>query len=219
MTALAQVILDACRSCLPLGSAPLHEPTFAGKERQYLRECIDSGWVSTLGGFVSRFERDLESFTGARHAIATINGTAALHLCMQLAGTKATDEVLMPALTFVATANAVAYCGATPHFVDCDARSLGVDASKLEAYLNHTSDLRRGECFNRATGRRIRALIVMHTFGHPADLDALAAVCERFALVLIEDAAEAFGSRYRGVHVGHRGFAGALSFNGNKIVT
>lgn len=217
---LAQAVFDACRSCLPPGTAPLHEPTFGGKEREYLRECIDSGWVSTLGSFVSRFERDLEALTGARHAIATINGTAALHLCMKLAGVlPGTDEVLVPALTFVATANAVAYCGATPHFVDCDVHSLGVDASKLERYLSEIASMRGGECFNRLSGRRIRALIVMHTFGHPADLDALAAVCGRFALVLVEDAAEALGSRYRGDHTGKRGLAGTLSFNGNKIVT
>ncbi len=218
MSDLASAILQACRDCLP-GGAPLHEPTFGGKEREYLRECIDSGWVSTLGGFVTRFERELEAITGVRHAIATINGTAALQLCVGLAGVAAGDEVLLPALTFVATANAVSYCGAVPHFVDCDARTLGVDAGKLEAYLQQVATSHDGISYNRVSGRRIGALIVVHTFGNPADLDALAEVCRRFALVMIEDAAEALGSRYAGRHTGNRGLVAALSFNGNKIVT
>lgn len=219
MSGLASAILEACRRCLPSGAAPLHEPTFGGNEREYLRECIDSGWVSSLGGFVSRFERELETFTGARHVIATVNGTAALHLCVRLASVAAGDEVLLPSLTFVATANAVSYCGAMPHFVDCDARTLGVDADKLEAHLNQVAIMRDGACFNRVSGRCIRALIVMHTFGNPAELDALTALCQRFALILIEDAAQALGSRYRGRHTGNGGLVAALSFNGNKIVT
>lgn len=197
----------------------MHEPTFAGKEREYLRECIDTGWVSSLGSFVTRFERELEKLTGARHAIAMVNGTAALHLCAKLAGVVAGDEVLLPSLTFVATANAVSYCDAVPHFVDCDTATLGVDAVKLGLYLTDIADVRGGACFNRASGRRIRALIVMHTFGNPAALDALSELCEKFGLVLIEDAAEALGSTYRGRHAGNHGLTSALSFNGNKIVT
>ncbi len=219
MSRLAAAVLDACRQCLPANGAPLHEPTFAGKEREYLRECIDTGWVSSLGSFVTRFERELEALTGAAHAVAVVNGTAALHLCVKLAGVAAGDEVLLPSLTFVATANAVSYCNAVPHFVDCDAATLGVDAAKLAHYLEKSADLRGDVCYNRATGRRIRALIVMHTFGNPAELDALTAVCRRFGLVMIEDAAEALGSTYRGRHAGNHGLVSALSFNGNKIVT
>jgi perosamine synthetase len=148
-----------------------------------------------------------------------VNGTAALHLCVKLAGVVAGDEMLVPSLTFVATANAVSYCDAIPHFVDCDDATLGVDAAKLALYLEKCADLRGDTCYNRATGRRIRALIVMHTFGNPAELDALAAVCRRFGLVMIEDAAEALGSTYRGRHAGNHGLMSALSFNGNKVVT
>ena len=219
MSGAASGILQACMDCLPAGGAALHEPTFGGREREYLRECIDTGWVSSLGAFVNRFERDLERLTGAAHAIAVVNGTAALHLCVELAGVETGDEVLLPTLTFVATANAVSYCNAVPHFVDCDATTLGVDAVKLEQYLEHSADLRRDGCYNRATGRRIRALIVMHTFGNPAELDALVTLCRRFNLTLIEDAAEALGATYRGRPVGNHGLLSALSFNGNKIVT
>ncbi len=124
MSRLATAVLEACRQCLPAGGAPLHEPTFAGREREYLRECIDTGWVSSLGSFVTRFERELETLTGAAHAVAVVNGTAALHLCVKLSGVAAADEVLLPSLTFVATANAVSYRNAIPHFVDCDAATL-----------------------------------------------------------------------------------------------
>jgi perosamine synthetase len=216
-----EATLAALRSVLgsPEARISLHEPEFRGNEKAYVIDCIETGWVSSVGSYVDRIERDLAAITGVGHAVATANGTAALHVCLMLAGVETDDEVLMPALTFVATANAVAYIGATPHFVDSEDRSLAVDAEKLEAHLRAVAEVRDGACVNRGTGRVIRALVVLHAFGHLGDLDALAALAERWKLVLIEDAAEAIGSRYRGAHVGGIGRLSALSFNGNKIIT
>jgi perosamine synthetase len=197
----------------------LHEPEFRGREWEYLKECVDTGWVSSVGKFVDRIEHDLADYTGAGFAIATANGTAALHVCLILAGVEAGDEVLMPALTFIATANAVSYCGATPHFVDSEPVSLGVDARSLSEHLQRVAEVRGDQCINKLTGASIRALVVMHVFGHPADLDALADVAANWRLVLIEDAAESLGSSYKGRHTGTRGVISALSFNGNKLVT
>jgi perosamine synthetase len=220
-TMLVTQILDAIREVIPEGEkkVSLHEPLFAGNEWKYVKECIDTGWVSSVGEYVTRFEQDLARITGARYAIATSNGTAALHVCLKLVGVRDGDEVLTPALSFVATANAITYCNAIPHLIDSDERSLGVDAFKLREYLSRIAEIRAGECFNRETGRRIRAVVPMHTFGHPVDLEALAEVCSEFCLEMIEDAAEALGSYYKGKHVGQHGRVSALSFNGNKIVT
>lgn len=198
---------------------PLHEPNFAGNEWQYVKECLDTGWVSSVGQFVNRFEQDLQDFTGAKYAIATVNGTAALHINFLLAGVTRDDEVLVPTLTFVATANAISYCGAVPHFIDSEADHLGINPQVLEDYLQHITFKSGTTTYNRFTRRPIRALCVMHTLGHPVDLDALDEIAKKYQLVLIEDAAEALGSYYKGVHVGHRGLMGALSFNGNKIIT
>ncbi len=221
VTGLVAGTLNAVRQVLGTaqGTIALHEPEFAGNEWAYVKECIDTGWVSSVGAFVDRFERDLAATTGAAHAVATANGTAALHMCLLLAGVQPGDEVLMPALTFIATANAASYCGAVPHFVDSEPTSLGVCASKLEAHLRVAATLRGNACFNRATGARIRALVVMHVFGHPCELDALAELARRWHLVLIEDAAESLGSTFHGRHTGNVGLLSALSFNGNKVVT
>ena len=231
MAAEAQIAPDRARCVADIVAAtrsvvgqrdllvPLHEPEFRGREREYVVDCVETGWVSSVGSYVDRIEAELARITGVRRAIATSNGTAALHICLLLAGVRHGDEVLIPTLTFVATANAVVYCGAAPHFVDCEAVSLGVDADKLDAHLGDIAEVRGGECWNRDTGARIRALVVMHTFGHPADLDALEAVAERWQIALVEDAAESLGSYYRGVHTGSRGLVSALSFNGNKLVT
>lgn len=197
----------------------LHEPSFVGNEWLYLKECLDSTFVSSVGKFVDRFEADLAAFTGVKYAVAVVNGTAALHIALKLAGVKPGDEVLIPALTFVATANAVTYCGAKPHFVDSEARTLGVDAVKLESYLANQTEQRAGHCINRATGRVIRALVPMHAFGHPVDMDGLLAVAQNFNIALVEDAAESLGSYYRGQHTGTFGLMGTLSFNGNKTIT
>jgi perosamine synthetase len=213
--------LDALRRVLgPSGGGiALHEPVFSGREWDFVKDCLDTGWVSTAGSYVDRFERDLCETTGVPFAVATANGTTALHMCLLLAGVKPGDEVLVPALTFVATANAVSHAVATPHFVDSEDKTLGVDAEALDAYLGDIVEMRGGEAFNRRTGARIRALVVMHVFGHPCDLDALTAVAERWSLVLVEDAAESLGSRYRGRHTGCVGLLAALSFNGNKVIT
>ena len=214
-------VLAAVREVLGPAMAPLalHEPEFRGREADYVKDCIDTGWVSSVGAYVDRFERDLAAFTGTARAVATANGTCALHICLLLAGVQAGDEVLMPTLTFIATANAVSYCHAHPHFVDSEETTLGVDADKLERHLRDTARVVGGICVNQRTGRPIRALVVMHVFGHPADLEALDALAQRWNLVLIEDAAESLGSYYRGRHTGNVGRISALSFNGNKVVT
>ncbi|WJW74588.1 LegC family aminotransferase [Thiohalobacter sp. IOR34] len=213
-------ILDALQTVLG-GERPvaLHAPQFEGHEWDYLKDCLDTGWVSTAGGYVERFEQALCEATGIGQAIAVVNGTAALHLACRLAGVAPGDEVLLPSLTFVATANAVSYCGAMPHLVEVSPDTLGVDPAALAAHLEDIAEMRDGVCHNRRSGRPLRALIVMHTFGHPVELDAVAAVCERYRITLIEDAAEALGSRYQERHVGHWGRLGILSFNGNKILT
>ena len=218
-TPLAEQIVAAIRAVVGSGPVVLHEPSFHGNEWLYLKECLDSTFVSSVGKFVDRFEAELAAFTGAKHAVAVVNGTAALHIALKLAGVKADDEVLIPALTFVATANAVTYCGAIPHLVDSEARTLGVDAAKLRDYLNSHTEQRAGQCVNRATGRVIRALVPMHAFGHPVDLDGLLAVAQDFNLALVEDAAESLGSYYHGRHTGTLGLMGTLSFNGNKTIT
>ncbi len=216
----ARAIVDAVRRATGLERIrALHEPVFAGREWEYLKDCLETTLVSSVGPYVDRFEAMLAEITGTRRAVATVNGTAALHICLLLAGVRAGDEVLIPSFTFVATANAVAYCGAVPHLVEVEESRLGIDAMALRAYLEGAAEMSQGECRNRATGRRIRALMPMHTFGHPADLEALAALSADFGLVLIEDAAEALGTRLQGRHVGNTGLLSALSFNGNKIVT
>ena len=214
-------VVAAIRSVLPASEdrVALHEPWFSGNEWKYVRECIDTGWVSSAGKYVDRFEQKLAEYTGVARAVAVCNGTAALHMCLKLVGVTAADEVLIPALTFVATANAVAYCGATPHFVDSEETSLGLDAVKLRAYLAEIADVSGGRCFNRSTGARIAAVVPMHTFGFPVDLDALAETCQEFSIPMVEDAAESLGSFYKGRHTGAFGKVSALSFNGNKIIT
>lgn len=219
--ALDARVLAVLKEVLAAHAPPvsLHEPRFSGRELEYISDCVTSGWVSSVGAYVDRFERELAAYTGARHAVATANGTAALHLCLLLSGVEPGDEVLVPALSFVATANAVRYCHAEPHFVEVEDLSLGVDAVALRAYLGDIAERRDGQIYNRATGRRIRALVPMHAFGHPVDLDALLALASDFGLALVEDAAESLGSYYHGRHTGTLAPLGALSFNGNKLLT
>ncbi len=219
LNALTENALRALRTVLGPGSFTLHEPVFNGKESSYLGECINSTYVSSVGPFVDRFEFDLEEYTGAKHAIATVNGTAALHVALLLAGVEPDDEVLIPSLSFVATANAVSYCGAVPHFVDCNEATLGLDATALREWLLSTTEKISGFTTNRTTGRRISAIVPMHTFGHPCDIDEILAVAQEFKLALVEDAAESLGSWFEGKHAGTFGLLGALSFNGNKIIT
>jgi len=216
---LSQAVCDAISAVIDPGRAMLHEPRFGGNEWDYLKECLDTTFVSSVGKFVDRFETEIAAYTGARHAVAVVNGTAALHVSLMLAGVQPGDEVIIPSLTFVATANAVSYCGGIPHFADSEERTLGLDAAKLREHLQETTEIRNGLCVNRKTGRVIRALVPMHTFGHPADVDGLLAAARDFHLSMVEDAAESLGSFYAGKHTGTFGLLGALSFNGNKIIT
>ena len=217
--AFPEQVVGALRDVLGTQSAALHEPHFAGNEWLYLKECLDSTFVSSVGKFVDRFEADLASFTGAKHAIAVVNGTAALHIALKLAGVMPGDEVLVPALTFIATANAVSYCGAVPHFVDSEMNSLGVDSGRIRDYLKANTEQRGGWCVNRATGRIIRAIVPMHTFGHPVNIEEVLAVASDFGIAVVEDAAESLGSYFDGRHTGTFGLLGTLSFNGNKTIT
>lgn len=199
---------------------PLHAPVFRGRERELLVDTIDSTFVSSVGAYVDRFEKDMAAFTGSPRAVAVMNGTAALHVALVLAGVERDDLVVTQSLTFVATCNAIAYCGAEPLFIDVDRHTLGLSPTALQAWLEeHARIDDDGVCRTRDGCRRIRACLPMHTFGHPVDLDALIAVCERWRLVLVEDAAESLGSYYKGRHTGNFGHIGVLSFNGNKVMT
>jgi len=212
-------VLKTCLSRYEQDFLPLHAPTFQGNEWAYVKECIDTTWVSSVGKFVDRFEQDISDFTHVKHTVATVNGTAALHMCLHVAGVQAGEEVLTPALTFVATTNSISYCQAIPHFVDSNQHTLGVDAKKLADYLADITEIKQGVCYNKHTQRPIRALIIMHVFGHPVELDEILAICQKYNITLIEDAAEALGSYYKGQHVGHHGLLSTLSFNGNKVIT
>jgi perosamine synthetase len=216
---LAQQVVEAIQTAVGPGPVMLHEPRFSGNEWSYLKECLDSTFVSSVGKFVDRFEAELAAYTGAKYAVAVVNGTAALQVALRLAGVQANEEVLMPALSFVATAASAMHAGAVPHFVDSEERTLGLDPRALRDYLASVSELRAGQCVNRQTGRVIRALVPMHTFGHPVDIDGLLAVVRDFHLALVEDAAESLGSTVHGRHTGTFGLLGTLSFNGNKTVT
>nr|WP_144921568.1 LegC family aminotransferase [Paenibacillus bovis] len=198
---------------------PLHEPTFSETDIEYVTDCIRSGWVSSVGKYVDDFEKKLAEYTGVKRVVAVVNGTAALHIALKVAGVQANDEVFMPALTFVATANAATYLQAIPHFVDVSEETLGLDPVKLENYIQEIGEMRNGQLVNKKTNRVIRAVVPMHTFGHPVDLDPLIELCSKYHLILVEDAAESLGSFYKGKHTGGFGVASALSFNGNKIMT
>ena len=219
MIPLAKQVIAAIQSVVGTGPRALHEPVFRGNEWSYLKECLDTTCVASEGRFVDRFESDLAAYTGARYAIAVSSGTAALHVALKLAGVKENDEVLIPDLTFVATANAVTYCGALPHFVDCEEKTMGMDSGRLREHLERCTEQRNGCCVNKETGKVIRAVVPVHVFGHPVQLDQLCEVSADHNLMVVEDAAEGLGSFFQGDHVGTAGLAGVLSFNGNKIIT
>jgi perosamine synthetase len=201
-------------------SIPLHEPRFIGNEKKYLDECIDSTFVSSVGKFVNQFEQKIAEYTGATYAIVCVNGTAALHMALLLCGVKQDDEVITQPLTFVATANAIAYTGANPIFIDVDLATLGLSPDCVLQFLEEFGDLRNdGFCYNKLTGKRIAACVPMHTFGHPVKIEKLVTVCSKYNIPVIEDAAESLGSKYQGKHTGTFGEIGILSFNGNKIIT
>lgn len=215
-----QEVIQSLQSVLPQKDfIALHEPIFQGKETMYVTDCIHTGWVSSVGAYVDQFEQNLAEFTGVKKAVAVVNGTAALHICLKLIGVKTNDEVLIPSLTFVATANAVTYTSAIPHFVDVSEKTLGMDPYKLEAYLAKHTFFKNNEIFSKKSGRRISAMVPMHTFGHPVEMDKLLDVAQTFHLKVVEDAAESLGSYYQGKHTGNFGHIAALSFNGNKIIT
>ncbi|MCG8684478.1 MAG: LegC family aminotransferase [Desulfobacterales bacterium] len=219
MSKLSGEILTRLQNMFPKGAA-LHEPLFEGNEWQYVKECINTSWVSSRGVFVDRLEQGLISFTGAKYAVAVINGTSALHLALMIAGVERDDEVLVPSLTFAASANAVSYCGAVPHFTEICRKTLGVDPHKLDSYLSEIAEIgRNGFARNKTTGRQIKACIPMHTFGHPVDMESLNRVCQKWNIVIVEDAAESLGSFYKNRHTGLFGQLGVFSFNGNKIIT
>lgn len=198
---------------------PLHEPKFIGKEKDYLSECIDSTFVSYLGKFVTDLEEKVCDYTGSKYSVAMCNGTSALHIALAAIGIKQDDEVITQALTFVATANAINYCGAKPIFLDSNKNHLGLCAIALEKFLNEFTEQENGTCKNKTTGKIIRACIPMHVFGHAVDIDKIVQLCDQHNIKVIEDAAESLGSFYKGKHTGTFGKAGVISFNGNKIVT
>ena len=200
-------------------TVPLHAPLFIGNEKKYLEECIDTTFVSSVGKFVDRFEADMAAYTGSRKAVVCVSGTNALHMAMMLAGVERDDEVLTQALTFIATCNAISYIGAHPVFIDVDMETLGLSPKSVKDWLIKNAEVRNGACYNKHSGRRVKACVPMHTFGHPVKIDELAAVCEEWHLELVEDAAESIGSLYKGRHTGTFGKVGAISFNGNKTIT
>ena len=198
----------------------LHDPRFIGNERKYLLDAMDSNFVSSVGEYVGKFEQAICEYTGSKYAIAAVNGTSALHICLLLAGVKADEEVITQPVSFIATCNAISYTGARPVFVDVDRRTMGMSAEKLEDFLKENA--RKGAdgfTYNNKTGRRFAAVVPMHTFGHPCDLDGIVEVCERYNIPLVEDSAESIGSYYKGKHTGLFGKLSALSFNGNKVIT
>ncbi len=218
-----QQVVAAIRSAIGVSEdhefQPLHVPHFEGAEWDYVKDCLDTGWVSSVGSYVERFESEVAAECGVAHGVAVVNGTAALQVALQVVGVTAGDEVLMPALTFVATANAASYLGAVPHFVDSDPTSLGLDPAKLDAYLGEIGERSLQGLRNRQTGRRFAAIVPMHTYGHAVDMEPLIAVAARYGIPILEDAAESLGSVYKGEKCGSLGRVAAVSFNGNKIIT
>lgn len=198
---------------------PLHEPRFIGNEKKYLNECIDSTFVSSVGKFVDEFEKKIAEFTGAKYAVATTNGTSALHISLLLAGVEKDDEVITQPLTFIATCNAIDYTGATSVFVDVDLDTMGLSPKSLKEFLSANCEIVNSTCRNKTSGKTIKACVPMHTFGHSCRIDEIKEICDAWHIALVEDAAESLGSYYKNRHTGTFGLLGAISFNGNKIIT
>jgi perosamine synthetase len=216
---LAQETVIHARTIFGDDFIPLHRPVFEGNERQYLVDCIDSNFVSSVGAKVTEFEQKVAEFTGCKHAIATVNGTAALHVAVELAGVKPGDEVISQALTFVATCNAISYAGAQPIFIDVDRDTMGLSPAALKLFLEEHAKKTTNGTYNKTTGKRISACVPMHTFGLPCRIDEIAAICADWNIALIEDAAESLGSYVGSRHTGTFGSMATLSFNGNKVIT
>ena len=214
-----QKIVDYIKELYGQDFVPLSVPQFIGNEKKYLNECIDTTFVSSVGKFVDRFEEDMAAYTGAKRAVVCVSGTNALHMAMMMAGVERDDEVLTQALTFIATCNAISYIGACPVFIDVDKQTMGLSPDAVKAWLFTHAEVKGGQCYNKQTGRRIKACVPMHTFGHPVRIEELAAICAEWHVELVEDAAESIGSRYKGKHTGLFGKVGVLSFNGNKTIT
>ena len=219
MSAFAQEVLASLRAVLGEGQQDLHHPWLDSTDEEVVAEAVRSGYVSSVGPSVANFEKELGRVTGARHVVATVNGTSALHLGLVVVGVKPLDEVVVPALSFVATANAVSHVGASPVFCDVDEDTLGLNPEVLLKWLKESLTRQGGEWVNRESGRRVAAVVPVHVFGHPCDSGRIAEICAEFGLVMVEDAAEALGTHLGGRHVGLSGDVGVLSFNGNKIVT
>lgn len=198
---------------------PLSVPVFAGNEKKYLEECIDTTFVSSVGNFVDRFEKDMAKYAGCKKAVVCVSGTNALHMSMVLVGVERDDEVLTQALTFIATCNAISYIGAHPVFIDVDKSTMGLSPDALKEWLVEHAEVKNGQCYNKNTGRRVKACVPMHTFGHPVRIQEIANICEEYHIELVEDAAESIGSLYKGKYTGTFGKVGAISFNGNKTIT
>lgn len=219
MSILASQVISAIQSVVGEEPSPLHVPYFAGNEAKYVAQCVETGWVSSVGGFVEQFEQKLCEITGARYAVAVSNGTSGLMVALKLAGVLPGDEVIVPAMTFVATANAVCHVQAVPHFAEIERKHMGIDPAKLRDYLNEVTSRRDAKTVNRITGRPITAIVPMHTFGHPCKIQEICEVAEGFGIAVVEDAAESLGSYVGNKHTGTFGKLGMVSFNGNKIAT
>ena len=213
-------VVDCIRSVYKTDSfIPLHEPRFLGNEKKYLNECIDSTFVSSVGKFVDEFEEKIASYTGAKYAVATSNGTSALHISLLLANVEQNDEVITQPLTFIATCNAISYCNASPVFIDVDKDTMGMSPVALEIFLKENAEVKNQQCVNKSTGKIIKACIPMHTFGHPCRIEEIQKICKEWHIILVEDSAESLGSFYNNQHTGTFGELGVISFNGNKIIT
>ena len=213
-------VVDFIRSIYETDSfIPLHEPKFLGNEKKYLNDCIDSTFVSSVGKFVDKFESEISDYTGAKYAVATSNGTSALHISLLISGVESGDEVITQPLTFVATCNAISYCNASPVFIDVDKDTMGMSPIALESFLKANTTVKNQQCVNKSTGSIIKACIPMHTFGHPCRIKEIQRICKEWHITLVEDSAESLGSYYKNKHTGTYGELGIISFNGNKVIT
>ena len=215
----ANLVVESIQKVIGKGPHQLHEPLFFGKETNYLKNTIKQNLVSSTGEYVNKFEKKIKEYTKAKFAIAVVNGTQAIYISLKACGVKKDEEVLVPALTFVGTVNAISYLDAKPHFVDSQIKNFGINCLKLENYLNKISKLRGNKCINKLTGKVIKAIIPVHVFGHPCDIQNIIKIAKKFNLIVVEDAAEALGSFYKKKHLGTFGDVGCISFNGNKIIT
>ncbi len=216
---ISNKIRESIKNVIYLEKAGLSEPNFDEQDISFLSKAISSSFVSTSGKEINLFEEQVSKFTKSKYAVAVVNGTSALHLSLKILGTKINDEIIMPSMTFIATANAISYCNAIPHFVEIEPANLGIDPGKLEKYLQSTTKIKNGNCINIKTKRIIRGIVPVHMFGHPSKIEEIIKVAQKFNLFVLEDAAEALGSFYKGKHLGTFSNMGILSFNGNKIIT